>query len=465
MLKRHHELIRTLFKASDIATAAAAWIAAYGLRQLAGQMKLTPHKLPEFSTFISPMLLSLVLMLLVFTRQGLYEPKRTKKLLAEIRDISHAIFVTWGLTYLIATFMKLDLSRIMMFSVLLSWLILAFFGRLLTSKALWWFRSRGLNIRHAAIIGTGRLGQTLFHRLKKNKWIGIAPRYFIGDSSKRTTLLDIDIRGPLDNIDEILSQQPVDIVFVALASDDQNKTEAIVRKLTAANVDVRLVPNLLPFHFLHHDVTQLDSMTIITLTHSPHQGWNSFVKRVFDLVISSFLIALFALPMLIIALTIKFTSKGPVFYRQERSSLIGKPFKILKFRTMIPNAEAETGATWTEQNDPRVTAFGKHLRKTSLDELPQLFNVFLGAMSMVGPRPERPELIERFRKQIPGYMLRHQVKAGLTGWAQVHGFRGQTSLRKRIQYDLYYITNWSLLLDLWTLILTPFRGLFNTNAY
>lgn len=465
MLKRHHELIRTLFKASDIATAAAAWISAYGLRHLAGQMELTPHQLPEFSTFISPMLLSLLLMLLVFTRQGLYEPKRTKKLLTEIRDISNAIVTSWALTYLIAAFMKIDLSRIMMFSVLLSWLILAFFGRLMTRKALWWFRSRGLNIRHAAIIGTGRLGQTLFHRLKKNKWIGITPRYFIGDRSKRTRLLDIDIKGSLDNIDEILSQHPVDIVFVALASGDQNRTEAIVRELTAANVDVRIVPDLLPFQFLHHNVTQLDSMTIITLTHIPQQGWNSFVKRVFDLIVSSLLIILFALPMLIIAITIKLTSKGPIFYRQERSSLIGKPFNILKFRTMVTDAEDGTGPTWTEQNDPRVTAFGKRLRKTSLDELPQLFNVFLGAMSMVGPRPERPELIERFRKQIPGYMLRHQVKAGLTGWAQVHGFRGQTSLRKRIQYDLYYITNWSLLLDIWTIILTPFRGLIHTNAY
>jgi lipopolysaccharide/colanic/teichoic acid biosynthesis glycosyltransferase len=132
---------------------------------------------------------------------------------------------------------------------------------------------------------------------------------------------------------------------------------------------------------------------------------------------------------------------------------------------MDTNAEDKTGPTWTMQNDPRVTKIGKYLRKLSLDELPQLFNVLIGSMSMVGPRPERPELIERFRKQIPGYMLRHQVKAGLTGWAQIHGFRGQTSLRKRIQYDLYYITNWSFILDVWTVLLTPFRGLIHTNAY
>ena len=412
------------------------------------------------------MLLSLVLMLLIFSRRGLYEPKRTKKLLAEITDLSHAIVLTWGLTYLVATVMRTQkLSRIMMGSVLVCWLITAIIGRLWTRKALWWFRRRGWNLRSAAIIGTGRLGQKLFHVLEKSRWIGIIPHYFISDRSNRTRLLDIDINGPIEDIDDILSQKPVDIVFVALSRKDQDKAESILGKLATTNVDVRVVPDLLTFHFLGHDVTRLDNMTIISLTHSPQHGWNSFTKRIFDIFLSLFLIILFALPMLFIALAIKLTSKGPVFYRQERSSLVGRPFNILKFRTMGTNAEEETGPTWTTQNDPRVTKIGKYLRKLSLDELPQLFNVLIGSMSMVGPRPERPELIERFRKQIPGYMLRHQVKAGLTGWAQIHGFRGQTSLRKRIQYDLYYITNWSFILDVWTVLLTPFRGLIHTNAY
>jgi Undecaprenyl-phosphate glucose phosphotransferase len=458
--------MRTLFKVSDIATAVAAWLIAYYLRYLAGRTGLSHHPLPEFSQFTPPMLLSLVLMLLIFSRRGLYEPKRTKKLLAEITDLSHAIMLAWGLTYLIGTVMRPQkLSRLMMGCVLASWLIMAIIGRLWTREALWWFRRRGWNLRNAAIIGTGRLGQKLFHVLKKGKWIGIRPSYFIGDRSSRTRLLDIDINGPIEDIDDILSRKPVDIVFVALSRNDQDKTESILGKLATTNVDVRVVPDLLSFHFLGHDVTRLDNMTIISLTHSPQHGWNSFVKRIFDIIFSSFLILLFALPMLFIALVIKFTSKGPVFYRQERSSLVGRPFNILKFRTMDTDAEDKTGPTWTTPDDPRVTPFGKYLRKLSLDELPQLFNVLTGYMSMVGPRPERPELIERFRKQIPGYMLRHQVKAGLTGWAQIHGFRGQTSLRKRIQYDLYYITNWSFMLDIWTVLLTPFRGLIHTNAY
>ena len=458
--------MRTLFKGSDVVTATAGWMLAYYLRYLAGAMNLTDQALPAFSKFLTPMLMSLVLMLLIFSRRGLYEPQRTKKLLFEITEISHAIVLTWGLTYLIASLGSREkYSRLMMGCVLASWLVTAIIGRLWTRKALWWFRRRGWNLRSAAIIGTGRLGQKIFHVLEKNKWLGIIPHYFVGDRSKRTRLLDIDINGPVEDIDDILSGNPVDIVFVALSRKDQDKAESILSKLATTNVDVRMVPDLLSFHFLGHDVTRLDNMTIITLTHSPQHGWNSLVKRMFDIILSSFLILLFAIPMLIIALAIKLTSKGPIFYRQERSSLVGRPFNILKFRTMNTDAEDETGPTWTTPDDPRVTKFGKTLRRLSLDELPQLFNVLAGYMSMVGPRPERPELIERFRKQIPGYMLRHQVKAGLTGWAQVHGYRGQTSLRKRIQYDLYYITNWSFGMDLWTILLTPFRGLINANAY
>jgi putative colanic acid biosynthesis UDP-glucose lipid carrier transferase len=189
------------------------------------------------------------------------------------------------------------------------------------------------------------------------------------------------------------------------------------------------------------------------------------LKRAFDLLVSAVSLPLLVLPMLLIALGVKWSSPGPVFYRQERASLGGKPFQILKFRTMVVDAEKSVGPVWAFDNDSRATRFGRFLRRTSLDELPQLLNVLWGDMSLVGPRPERPELIERFRHQVPRYMLRHHVKAGLTGWAQVHGLRGRTSLRKRIQYDLYYIRHWTFGLDLWILALTPFRGLVNPNAY
>ena len=216
--------------------------------------------------------------------------------------------------------------------------------------------------------------------------------------------------------------------------------------------------SLLSFHFLRHDVTQLDNLPIISLTHSPQHGWNSTLKAAFDLVVSSIALMVVAAPMFLIALAIKLTSRGPVFYRQKRTSLGGKEFKIIKFRTMIHNAEAQTGAIWALARDPRVTLLGGILRRTGLDELPQLLNILTGTMSLIGPRPERPEFIERFGEQVPRYMLRNQVKAGLTGWAQVHGLRGRTSLRKRLQYDLHYVTNWTFGLDLRILLMTAFRG-------
>lgn len=224
--------------------------------------------------------------------------------------------------------------------------------------------------------------------------------------------------GPIEKADELVSKRPVDIVFVALPRQRHEDIESTLSRLAMTSVDVRMVPDLLFAHLLRHDVTQLDELAIVTLTHSPQHGWHSLMKRLVDLVVSIPAAAVFALPMAVIAAAIRLTGNGPVFYRQERTSLGGQLFKIIKFRTMRQNAEDKTGPVWTAPDDRRVTRVGRFLRRTSLDELPQLLNVLLGQMSLVGPRPERPELVEQFRRRIPGYMLRHQVKAGLTGWCR-----------------------------------------------
>jgi exopolysaccharide biosynthesis polyprenyl glycosylphosphotransferase len=203
---------------------------------------------------------------------------------------------------------------------------------------------------------------------------------------------------------------------------------------------------------------EFDGLPIISLQTSPLHGWNSCLKRIMDLSIGGLALVFFSPLMALIALVIRLTSSGPIFYRQERMGLDGRRFQILKFRTMVKNAEQGTGPVWAAANDPRITPFGRILRATSLDELPQLINVLRGEMSLVGPRPERPTLIQYFRKSIPGYMLRHKVKAGMTGWAQVNGWRGNTSLESRIQHDLEYIGNWSIKRDLKILALTVFGG-------
>jgi len=466
MVKRHHRLMLALFGASDLLVAALAWALAYYLRYLGGRIGLTQHALPAFGEFASAMVLSMVLMLLIFSYFQIYQPKRTKTILTEIVDVLRAILLTWGLTYVVVTLLSpAKISRLVMVSVLVAWSALAILNRLGTRGMLRWFRRHGWNQRTAVVIGTGRLAQKLYQTLQHHLWTGINPEYFVGDPQKKNELLGLDVLGPMEKIDEIISQRPVDIAFVAVSGQQHSRTAEILDKLSILNLDVRVVPDLLSFRFLKHDVSQLDDIPIITMTYSPQHGWNKVFKRSFDIIVSAAAIVIMAVPMVLMALLVKLTSRGGVFYSQVRTSLGGKPFKIIKFRTMKKDAEADTGPIWAEPNDSRVTKLGRILRRTSLDELPQLLNVLAGQMSLVGPRPERPELIEQFRHQVPRYMLRNQVKAGLAGWAQLHGLRGQSSLRKRVQYDLYYITNWSFGLDLRILLMTPFKALIHRHAY
>jgi Undecaprenyl-phosphate glucose phosphotransferase len=230
-------------------------------------------------------------------------------------------------------------------------------------------------------------------------------------------------------------------------------------------VDVKVVPDLLQVITLRARLEDLDGVPVINVNDAPLQGVNAAIKRLIDIGISSIALIVFAMPLAVVALLVRMTSRGPVFYRQERMGLDGKSFSIVKFRSMYDDAERESGPVWAVPGDPRVTPIGRFLRRSSVDELPQLWNVLRGDMSIVGPRPERPHFVEQFRHRFPQYMLRHKVKAGLTGWAQVNGWRGNTPLEKRIEYDLYYIENWSVRLDLKIMWLTLLRGFFHRHAY
>ena len=230
-------------------------------------------------------------------------------------------------------------------------------------------------------------------------------------------------------------------------------------------VDIKIVPDLLQFVALRTGMEDLDGIPIINLSDTPLSGWYGPVKRAADILFSSLGIILTSPVLILIAVTIKLTSRGPVFYKQERMGLDGSVFTMFKFRSMKVGAEEETGAVWAKKDDPRRTGIGSFLRSTSLDELPQLFNILKGEMSFVGPRPERPYFVEQFRGKIPRYMLRHKVKCGLTGWAQVNGYRGNTSIEKRIEYDIFYIENWSLSFDIKIIWLTFWKGLISKHAY
>jgi exopolysaccharide biosynthesis polyprenyl glycosylphosphotransferase len=462
VLKRYGQIFIFLLGIADLLVVAAAWLGAYAV------YVATNHPQPSLHELFRYLVVSLLISPLVYGRLGLYAPKRTVSIWREVAAVQHGVLLSWGMTYLVVALVwQTPVSRFVVVVTLLIWLLLATMTRLLGRVVLRYLRSRGLNMRRAAIVGSGRLGRKLHATLTRNSWTGIDVRYFIDDRAGAADgkVRNVQVLGPGERMEEILQHDPVDIVFVAMSRATQEGIAAVINRLSALPVQLCVVPDLMAVQFLCHEAGRLDVLSIISLSQSPQSGWSSLSKSIFDRMMALVALGLLAAPMLAIAAIIKWSSRGPVFYRQVRVGLGGAAFEMIKFRTMREDAEAATGPVWTVPDDPRVTAFGRLLRRTSLDELPQLFNVLRGEMSLVGPRPERPELIGRFTSRIPRYMLRHHVKSGMTGWAQIHGMRGCTSLNRRIQYDLFYVKNWSFALDLWILLLTPLRVFVSSNAY
>jgi Undecaprenyl-phosphate glucose phosphotransferase len=437
---------------------------------------------PTYPSHSVPILVATPLMLGAVLWAGLYRARRDQRFFYEAVVITKAVII--GLLVTIATTTLLrgvlydgrNLSALQfgVYGCTVWFLLVAW--RYSFRSALRMLRSRGWNLRHVAVIGSGRLGQVVAHTLRRNSWTGIKPAFFISHhpTATRQTCLGLPINGGLDNLETVLSDFDLSGVVIALPARMAAELPDLLLRLEKFPVDVRIVPDMNPKHMpLNMTVSELDGMPILSVRESPLTGWGHVTKRTLDLVGSTLALIVFGVPMLLIALLIRLSGPGPVIFRQERMSLNGQRFKLFKFRTMNhvddeQQALRDIGKgteAWTKSNDDRVTPVGRFLRRASLDELPQLFNVLLGEMSLVGPRPERPELIKRFREDWRGYMLRQNVKAGMTGWAQINGLRGNTSLRKRLQYDLFYIRNWSLMFDLRILGLTIFRGFVHPNAH
>lgn len=455
----------TLLIAADAIAVATAWVLSFWLRFT--WFPVDPTKgVPELADKYLPMLPLVVLAhLLIFYRVQLYRPRRERSLFTETRDIFKAFVVAVAavvmIDYALPATNKISRQFIATYAVIGTACFALFRG--VVRAVLQALRRRGWNRRTAAIVGSGRNAQRLLHALRRNAWTGIDVLYFVDDESakKRGWLRQLPLRGPLSDIRAIVEREPVDSVFIALASSQSHRADDILAQLETCMADVRLIPDISPVYTMNPNVSQLEGVPILSLRQTPLYGWNALLKRVFDLCVASILLLIAAAPMAAIALLVKLSSRGPVLYRQRRMGMDGREFDMYKFRSMRVDAEAATGAIWASVNDARRTPFGRFLRRTSLDELPQLFNVLAGHMSLVGPRPERPELIEQFKDQIPRYMLRHKMKAGITGYAQVNGLRGNTPLKKRIQYDLHYIRHWSLGFDLRILARTIAGGWYS----
>jgi len=462
VLKRYSEALIGVLFGVDLLLVGASWLAAYGLRL--HTVFATPQGVPPLRDYVLALGAILPLFAWLLRSRGLYSERRIASLSGEVAAIwstvSFAVLLLTALTFFVRS---AEYSRGV---VLAFWLLCggSLTGlRLCARGFLRSVRRRGHNLRHVLVVGAGRLAEEVVDRIHSHAEVGLRIRGVLTDDRSVRHLRGAPVRGGYGDLKAVLAEAPVDQVLVALPREDADQLEKVLRDLDDASVRVSLVPDLLAFMTLRSSVEDFDGLPVISLRESPLVGWAALEKRLFDLLVSGGALLLLSPLLAAVALALRLACGRPVFYVQRRMGLDGRVFRMFKFRTMRPDAEAGTGPVWSRSDDARRTPLGRLLRRTNLDELPQLWNVLRGDMSLVGPRPERPELIERFRREIPGYMLRHQVKSGVTGWAQVHGWRGNTSLHERIEHDLYYVQNWSLELDLRILLMTLWRGF--RNAY
>ena len=476
MVKRHNRLLVAFHVMADAMLGMLAFVLAYLLRFETGLIAITRGQ-PPIEQYLNVLPFVALIVPLGFHFQGLYRLRRGRSriddffnvLVGSIFAVVLGVVATLYFQAYYATDQQRDVgafevSRIVWGMFLVINIAFGYLSRKFIREALERRWLAGIGLRKILIAGAGDLGRVVADRILEHRELGYQIVGFVDDKAGGDHLgyRGLPLLGSLSEAADIVTNEKIDDLYVALPLEEHMKLLDLVESTSREGVDVKVVPDLLQFIALRARLEDLDGVPVINLNDVPLQGLSAFVKRTLDIVISAGALAFMALPGLFISWLIKRTSPGPVFYAQERMGLDGKQFIVYKFRTMPIDAEAE-GPVWSDDNDNRATKVGTFLRRHDLDEWPQFWNVLKGDMSIVGPRPERPFFVEQFKHRIPQYMLRHKVKAGITGWAQVNGWRGNTSLEKRIEYDLYYIENWSVTLDIKIMWLTLVRGLFQRS--
>ncbi len=466
MIRRQTRRLQALFVAADVLATVLALGAAWLIRF--ESVWPTPKGAQPFENYVAFIPILVAIWPVVFYFHRLYQIRRDRSTIDEVLAVIVAaslgtillvgLLTFWrGFTYtsrqLLVLFLFLDVFFVS----------LVRFGIRKYLETMW---STGVGVRRTLIVGAGYAGRALADKLLDHPATGLKPVGFADDDPLKRVegYRGLGVLGTTSEVTALIRTHEVDTVFLALPVEAYRTMLTILKEVGNQIVDLKVVPDLFQYVTFRAGIEDFDGLPVINLTQMPLEGWNSLVKRTMDVALSALGLVALAVLFPILALAIWLEDRGPIFYAQERMGLDGRLFRMLKFRSMRVDAE-DDGARWTEENDPRRTRVGAFLRQTSLDELPQLINVFKGEMSLVGPRPERPEFVSTFKEKFPQYMLRHRVRAGITGWAQVHGWRGNTSLSKRIEYDLYYIENWSVGLDVKILWLTVKWGFTHKNAY
>lgn len=467
---RHQKLAATQLLV-DVVASGLAILAAWWLRF---ELQLIPVTKGEQELEIYVRLVPLIALIfpLAFSIQGLYRNRPSRGRPEELASIFVAtVLGTILLSGLLLWFRPEDpsvaYSRATLALFAACEFVFVSIGRMSTRAVVEMRRMRGRDLERVLIAGDGVLAGEVATRITSRPRMGFDLVGYIANDAEGVDdrLARIPRLGSLADAVDVIRNQKVQRVFAALPHSSSEETMTLLDQAVRECISVHLVPDLLQFTVLRSRVSDIDGLPTINLSETPLAGSSAVVKRIFDFLGALAALLVLSPLLLIIALVIWLEDRGPVFYRQVRMGLDAVPFEILKFRSMRTEAERDTGAVWADRDDPRRTRVGAFLRRWSLDELPQLWNVLAGDMSLVGPRPERPHFVTQFRDELPHYMLRHKVRAGMTGWAQVHGWRGNTSIRMRIEHDLYYIENWSLMLDVKIIFMTVRQGLRHENAY
>lgn len=453
---------------SDTSMIVAGFWLAYYLRFVSRLLPLaepTPFAIRFHATSVFKFI---PLWLLIFYLYKLYDWHYLWRISGESARVINAVTLSI-FTIMVGAFLGKDtaLSR--------AWLLLAWFfcillvltARFIIRYIIYWFRRKGIYVTRLLVVGANEEGRTIAEQILKMPGLGLELVGFVDDNiSKETEIVQgQSIKGNVEKLPQLIPQKNVDLMILVSSAFSHRRMLEIMQSLDEIDVEIQMSAGLFEMVTSRVGVRDIGGVPLLYLAKIKLKGYNLLVKTVFDFIFAFISLIVFSPLMLTISILIKATSPGPVFYKQLRVGRDGKVFQMYKFRTMVENAEAQTGPVWAQEGDPRCTPVGRFLRKYSLDELPQLINVLKGDMSLVGPRPERPVFVESFHNSVPRYMARHRIKAGITGWAQVNGLRGNTSLEERVKYDNFYIENWSLLLDIEILIRTLFQVLREENAY
>ena len=475
MIKDNQKKLNRIHIILDAVILILSFALAYFIRFKSPIIQITPFNLSgvgyySFDKYLNLLLYIVPAYLVAGFATNMYNPKRSMRHGRQILSIVNANFLTLLWATLILFILKGKFGNAAGTVILPSFLIntiLEVGFRLSLSKTLEFYRKKGINMKHILIVGYSHTAERYIDKIVANPQWGYHVHGILDDKIERgTSYKNIKVLGSVENLELILPQNKLDEIIITLSINEYQNLEHIVKMCEKSGVHTKFVPDYHNIISSKPYTEDLDGIPVINIRHVPlTHPLNWFIKRFIDIVGGVVALILFSPIMLIVALIIKLTSKGPILYSQIRIGLHNKEFKMYKFRSMEVQTEAKERKAWTTMNDPRVTPIGKFIRKTSIDELPQLINVIKGNMSLVGPRPERPFFVEKFKEEIPRYMIKHQVRPGMTGWAQINGYRGDTSIQKRIEHDLYYIENWTLGLDIKILFLTVFKGFINRNAY